>query len=53
MPSRSQQSTTPIRLPVDLKEWAKGRAKARGISLNSMIIEMLQRQRENDDRTLA
>lgn len=48
MPNKSQQSTTPLRLPVDLKIWAKERAKARGLSLNAMIIEMLQRQRASD-----
>lgn len=48
MSSKSQQSTTPLRLPVDLKEWAKRRAKARGISLNAMIIEMLQELRASD-----
>lgn len=49
MPSKSQQSTTPLRLPLDLKEWAKRKAKAQGLSLNGLVIAMLQRQRAADE----
>jgi predicted HicB family RNase H-like nuclease len=49
MPSKSQLCTTPLRLPVDLKEWAKRQAKAKGESLNGLVIAMLQRQRATDE----
>jgi predicted HicB family RNase H-like nuclease len=50
MPKKSQQCTTPLRLPPDLKEWAKTTAKAQvpSRSLNSWIVEMLERQRACD-----
>lgn len=49
MASKSQQSTTPLRLPADLKDWAKQKAKAQGLSLNGLIIAMLQRQQAIDE----
>jgi predicted HicB family RNase H-like nuclease len=49
MPSKSQQCTTPLRLPADLKDWAKEKAKAQGLSLNGLIIAMLQQQRAVDE----
>lgn len=50
MPKKLQQCTTPLRLPPDLKEWAKTAAKAQvpSRSLNSWIVEMLERQRASD-----
>jgi predicted HicB family RNase H-like nuclease len=48
MPSKNQQSTTPLRLPAELKDWAKEKAKAQGLSLNGLVIAMLQRQRAVD-----
>ena len=48
MSTKSQQCTSPLRLPIDLKEWAKRYAKANGLSLNALVISMLQRQRSID-----
>lgn len=45
MSIKIQQCTTPLRLPGELKEWAKRQAKAQGLSLNALMIAMLQRQR--------
>lgn len=53
MPSKTQRSTTPLRLPPDLKRWARERAKSQGLSLNAMIIEMLQRQRASEEAPSA
>lgn len=49
MSSKHQQCTTPLRLPADLKNWAKSQAKAQGLSLNGLVIAMLQRQRAIDE----
>ena len=50
MSKKIQQCTTPLRLPPDLKEWAKSAAKAQvpSRSLNSWIVEMLERQRAGE-----
>lgn len=50
MSKKAQQCTTPLRLPPELKEWAKKAAKAQepSRSLNSWIIEVLERQRAGD-----
>jgi predicted HicB family RNase H-like nuclease len=48
MPSKNQQCTTPLRLPAELKDWAKEKARAQGLSLNGLVIAMLQRQRAVD-----
>ncbi|MEJ7804327.1 MAG: hypothetical protein WKG03_00180 [Telluria sp.] len=50
MSKKTQQCTTPLRLPPDLKEWAKGAAKAQvpSRSLNAWIVEMLERQRASN-----
>ena len=50
MSKKTQQCTTPLRLPPDLKEWAISEAKAQvpSRSLNSWIVQMLERQRACD-----
>ena len=50
MSKKIQQCTTPLRLPPDLKEWAKAAAKSQvpTRSLNSWIVEMLEQQRARD-----
>lgn len=46
MAQKSQQCTTPLRIPENLKEWAKREARAQGQrSLNSWINAMLEQRR--------
>lgn len=46
MTQKSQQCTTPLRIPENLKEWAKREAKAQGQrSLNAWINAMLEQRR--------
>jgi predicted HicB family RNase H-like nuclease len=46
MAQKTQQCTTPLRIPESLKEWAKREAKAQGQrSLNSWINAMLEQRR--------
>jgi predicted HicB family RNase H-like nuclease len=49
MPTKKQLSTTPLRIPVDLKEWAKAQAKAKDLSLNAWIIDLLMEMRRNQE----
>jgi predicted HicB family RNase H-like nuclease len=45
MPATKQLSTSPLRLPPDLKEWAKKQAKDEGMSLNTWIVKMIENRR--------
>lgn len=50
MPHTKQLSTTPLRLPIGLKAWAKKFAADRECSLNALVIGLLleaKRSHEN------
>ena len=43
MRTKKQQCTTPLRLPPDLKEWAKSQAKQEGLrSLNAWMEKLIR-----------
>jgi hypothetical protein len=45
-----QLPVTPVRLPSDLKEWAKTRAAANFRSLNAEIVAILSEARRLEDQ---
>jgi hypothetical protein len=49
MAKKVQISTTPLRIPEDLKTWLKKRADANVRSLNAEIIVMLLDERRKDE----
>ena len=51
--SANQQTPTPLRMPLDLKEWIKAAAKANERSLNAQIVLLLTQAKEQSERTAA
>jgi hypothetical protein len=49
MPGPKQMSSTPLRIPEDLKSWLKARADANFRSVNAEIIAMLSEERRKDE----
>jgi plasmid stability protein len=45
-----QIPVTPVRLPTDLKEWAKTRAATNFRSLNAEIVAILSEARSSEDQ---
>ncbi|WP_436528209.1 hypothetical protein [Janthinobacterium sp. MDT1-19] len=41
MPAKKQICTTPLRIPVELREWAKAHAASKKCSLNALMIDLL------------
>jgi len=51
--ANKQQVPTPVRLPPELKDWLKARAKANVRSVNAEIIALLLRAREIEQKQSA
>jgi hypothetical protein len=48
--SPKQQAPTPVRLPLELKDWIKARAEANLRSVNAEITALLMRAREVEEK---
>lgn len=51
--ANKQQSPTPVRLPPELKDWLKARAKANVRSVNAEITALLLQAREIEQKQVA